>query len=712
MDPIRFDIGGGGGSQVSFSMAPATTSVMPGLDVSDSGAAATSAPVRFEGFGMGDVVSTAPPEPAKPEAAPKARGLTGKVQLLIAGVAADAGLELASKAAAGAAILDSTSFADPTVEALADGAAVTAWWADATKDIGDAGAPTAGSQCVAVAREAEGTDGAAVAFGDADAVVAFIRGRIGGGGALHQPQVTHTASASADAAGAHFDYDLLVIGGGSGGLACAKEASKLGANVCLCDFVKPSPAGTRWGLGGTCVNVGCIPKKLMHRSALLAEEAKDLPFFGWGSEASAAAAAAAEGEPKAPTLGIRWSKLVGNVQDHIAGLNFGYKGELRDYSITYRNALASLTGTPHEVSLRDKQGKTSTVTAKRIVVAVGGRPRALSCPGAELAISSDDVFQLSNAPGETLIIGGGYIALETAGFLAGLGFKVTLMVRSILLRGFDRECVVLIEKDLVRRGVTILPHCTPVKIEGAASSSSSAAEAATATSGRKSVTWKDEDGKEASADFDTVFCAIGRDADTSSLGLADAGVTTNRSGKIVCTEEQSSVPHIFAIGDVVAGKPELTPVAIQAGRSLARRLFAGSTAGFDYRCVATTVFTPLEYGTIGLSEEAAEEQLGAENVDAFLSKYKPLEWSLNYYRHEESAFAKVIVDLRDDRVVGLHYLGPNAGEVTQGFAAAMRMGLTFTALRDTVGIHPTVAEELTSLEVSRSSGAPIEKGSC
>lgn len=585
------------------------------------------------------------------------------------------------------------------------------------QDIADAGVPTAGSHCVAVAREAEGSDGAAVAvaFADADAVVAFIRSRIGGGGAMHQPQVTHAASASADAADAHFDYDLLVIGGGSGGLACAKEASKLGANVCLCDFVKPSPAGTRWGLGGTCVNVGCIPKKLMHRSALLAEEAKDLPFFGWGADApgSAAAAATAEGEPKAPALGMRWSKLVSNVQDHIASLNFGYKGELRDYSITYRNALATLTGTPHEVSLRDKQGKTSTVTAKRIVVAVGGRPRALACPGADLAISSDDVFQLATAPGNTLIIGGGYIALETAGFLAGLGFKVTLMVRSILLRGFDRECVVLIEKDLVRRGVTILPHCTPVKVEGASgSSSSSSSAAASAADGRKTVTWKDEDGKEASADFDTVFCAIGRDADTSALGLAEAGVTTNRSGKIVCTEEQTSVPHVFAIGDVVAGKPELTPVAIQAGRALARRLFAGSTVGFDYRCVATTVFTPLEYGTIGLSEEAAEEQLGAENVDAFLSKYKPLEWTLNYYRHEETAFAKVVVDLRDDRVVGIHYLGPNAGEVTQGFAAAMRMGLTFTALRDTVGIHPTVAEELTSLEVSRSSGAPIEKGSC
>lgn len=535
---------------------------------------------------------------------------------------------------------------------------------------------------------------------------------MGGGGALRQPSVSHAAAASADAG--TFDYDLLVIGGGSGGLACAKEAAKLGANVCLCDFVKPSPQGTRWGLGGTCVNVGCIPKKLMHHAATMREEAKDLPFFGWTDAAGVGGA-----EPKAPELALRWKQLVSNVQDHIASLNYGYKGDLSDNSVTYRNATAKLTADPHSVELRDKQGKVTTVSAARIVVAVGGRPRSLECDGRELAISSDDIFSLEQAPGEVLIVGAGYIALETAGFLVGLGFKVTLMVRSILLRGFDRECVVMIEKDLVRRGVNILAKCTPVKIEAAAAkpAAGEAPQAADAGPGedapsRKRVTWCTESGTEESAEFDTVFAAIGRAPDTASLGLDAAGIKMARSGKIVCAEEQTSVPNIFAIGDVVDGKPELTPVAIQAGRLLARRLYGGSDRGFDYRCVATAVFTPLEYGTVGLSEEAATEQLGAEHVDAFLSKYKPLEWTLNYYRHEEFSFAKVVVDLRTDRVVGLHYLGPHAGEVTQGFAAAMRMGITLTALRDTVGIHPTTAEEFTSLEVSRSSGAPIEKGSC
>jgi thioredoxin reductase (NADPH) len=533
---------------------------------------------------------------------------------------------------------------------------------------------------------------------------------------MRQPSVTHTSSASA--ASGTYDYDLLVIGGGSGGLACAKEAAKLGANVCLCDFVKPSPQGTRWGLGGTCVNVGCIPKKLMHRSATMREEAKDLPFFGWGVDTPAAGDS---GEPRGPELALQWTKLVSNVQDHIASLNYGYKGDLRDNSVTYRNALAKLTADPHKVELRNKQGKVDTVSAARIVVAVGGRPRALQCDGRELAISSDDIFSMEKSPGEVLIVGAGYIALETAGFLVGLGFSVTLMVRSILLRGFDRECVVMIEKDLVKRGVKILARCTPVKIEAAASAADAGDAASAASTGgadaspataRKTVTWRNESGTEESAEFDTVFAAIGREPDTSSLGIDTAGLETSRSGKIVCTDEQTSVPNVFAIGDVVEGKPELTPVAIQAGRLLARRLYGGSDRGFDYRCVATTVFTPLEYGTIGLSEEAAAEEHGADSIDAYLSKYKPLEWTLNYYRHEEFSFAKVVVDLRTDRIIGLHYLGPNAGEVTQGFAAAMRMGLTLTALRDTIGIHPTTAEEFTSLEVSRSSGAPIEKGSC
>jgi thioredoxin reductase (NADPH) len=514
--------------------------------------------------------------------------------------------------------------------------------------------------------------------------------------------VAHAEDASAE--GKVFDFDLVVIGGGSGGLACSKEASKCGANVCVLDFVKPSWVGTRWGLGGTCVNVGCIPKKLMHRAAIYGEETKDLPFFGWMPTTMPA-------DMSQPPIHSDWDTLVRNVQDHIASLNYGYKSELRDHAITYKNALGSIKGggdDAHTIVVKDKQGKTSEITAKNIVIAVGGRPHTLGCPGEEFALSSDDIFSLEHPPGDTLIVGAGYIALETAGFLLGLGFKVTLMVRSILLRGFDRECVVMIEKDLVRRGLKILPHCTPDKVELL----EPVEEGEPTTGKKKRVTWTDEDGKSQSAEFDTVFAAIGRAPDSKALGLDEAGVALAKNGKIVCENEQTSLPHVYAIGDVVYGKPELTPVAIKAGRLLARRLFGGSSQGFDYKAIATTIFTPLEYGVVGLSEEDAMEKLGEENVDAFLSKYKPLEWTLNYHRGEEMAFAKVIVDLRTDEVVGLHYVGPNAGEVTQGFGAAIRMGLTYQALRDTVGIHPTCAEEFTTLEVSRSSGAPIEKGSC
>ena len=217
---------------------------------------------------------------------------------------------------------------------------------------------------------------------------------------------------------------MIVIGGGSGGLACAKEALAVNPDlrVALCDFVKPSPHGSKWGLGGTCVNVGCIPKKLMHTAALLGDASKDAAHCGWEGGSSATHS---------------WEKLRDNSQDHIKGLNFGYRVELREKGVSYLNKLAKFVD-PHTLEVTDKKG-TKTISGARIVVAVGGRPTALSCPGGELAITSDDLFMLRTPPGKTCVVGAGYVALECAGFIKGLGQSdVKVMVLSILLRGFDK----------------------------------------------------------------------------------------------------------------------------------------------------------------------------------------------------------------------------------------------------------------------------------
>ena len=224
------------------------------------------------------------------------------------------------------------------------------------------------------------------------------------------------------------DYDLVVIGGGSGGLSCAKEAARLGYNVACLDFVKPSPPGTTWGLGGTCVNVGCIPKKLMHQAALLGEGLKDAQEFGWNL---------GEGKPEHD-----WQKMVENIQSHVKGLNWGYKVQLREKKVKYLNELGRFRA-PNTLELTDKKGKKREITAANFVVAVGGRPKYPDIPGAqEYCITSDDVFSLPKNPGNTLIVGGSYIALETAGFLRGLGINVTVMV-SIIYAIFNQKKVAI-----------------------------------------------------------------------------------------------------------------------------------------------------------------------------------------------------------------------------------------------------------------------------
>ncbi len=492
-----------------------------------------------------------------------------------------------------------------------------------------------------------------------------------------------------------YDYDLVVVGGGSGGLACAKEAALLGARVALLDYVKPSPQGTAWGLGGTCVNVGCIPKKLCHQAALLGEVIQtDLKAFGWGADTTATS----------PTHS--WETLRENVQMYIKSLNFGYRVQLRDKAVTYLNKHGRFVDA-HTLEVVDKKGTTSTLTAARFVVAVGGRPQPLNCPGGELAITSDDLFSLPEAPGKTCVVGAGYVSLECAGFLRAMGMDVTVLVRSILLRGFDRECCEKIGDYMVEHsGVKLLREVVPVAVERVDGDGDG-----DGGKPRLRVTFSNGE----SDVFDTVMSARGRYADLRALNVEALGLAMDKgSGKLLCTHEQTSVPHVYAVGDVLHDKPELTPVAIQAGILLARRLFGGITEQMDYVNIATTVFTPLEYGCVGLSEEQAEATLGAGEFEVFHSSFLPLEWSIVPERTAAhgGGFAKALVRKTDDKVVGLHYLGPNAGEVIQGYAVAVKAGITHAQLVGTVGIHPTTAEELTMLQISKSSGASAKKAGC
>ncbi|KAI1239228.1 hypothetical protein IHE44_0012342 [Lamprotornis superbus] len=355
-----------------------------------------------------------------------------------------------------------------------------------------------------------------------------------------------------------YDYDLIVIGGGSGGLAAAKEATKYGKKVMVLDFVTPTPQGSSWGLGGTCVNVGCIPKKLMHQAALLGQALQDSRKFGWQFTEE---------------VKHNWMTMTESVQNYIGSLNWGYRVALRDSKVTYENAYGEFVG-PHTIKATNKKGIEKLYTAERFIIATGERPRYLGVPGdKEYCISSDDLFSLPYCPGKTLVVGASYVALECAGFLAGLGLDVTVMV----------------------------------------------------------------------------LLAIGRDPCTRKIGLNKVGVNINeKTGKIpVNDEEQTNVPYIYAIGDILQDKLELTPVAIQAGRLLVRRLYAGAAAKCDYVNVPTTVFTPLEYGACGYSEETAVEKFGEENIEVYHSHFWPLEWTVPS-RDNNKCYAKIICNIQDN----------------------------------------------------------------
>jgi len=290
-----------------------------------------------------------------------------------------------------------------------------------------------------------------------------------------------------------------------------------------------------------------------------------------------------------------WGKMVKNVQAHIKGLNWGYKSDMIKLKVKYFNAYATFIDA-HTLSCDNGKGKIETVTADKIIIATGGRPSYPGIPGdKEFGITSDDMFSLKQAPGKTLVVGASYVALECAGFLSALGYDTTVMVRSIFLRGFDQDMANRIGAYMADHHTKFIRGATPAKLERPEG-----------PNGKIHVTYN-QDGEEKVEEYDTVLFAMGRYALTAGLNLAAAGVTAEKNGKFKCNdEEQTNVENIYAIGDVIYGQLELTPVAIKAGKLLSNRLFAGATEKMDYVGVPTTVFTPLEYGCCGLTEDEAK----------------------------------------------------------------------------------------------------------
>ncbi|MBO9715487.1 MAG: glutathione-disulfide reductase [Pseudoxanthomonas sp.] len=456
--------------------------------------------------------------------------------------------------------------------------------------------------------------------------------------------------ASTDRTTPQVDYDLVVLGGGSGGLAGALRAAAHGARVAL---LEPHE------FGGTCVNRGCVPKKAMWLAADLASKitlAADLGF-----------------DTRPPTLD--WKELVAQRQRYIGNIHAIYQQLLEKAGVAWmpcRGHLVDAGTVETDTGVRLK--------AAHVLVATGGRPLRPDIPGAELGGVSDDFFQLCEAPPRVAIIGGGYVAVELAGVLQALGSRVELFARGPrLLAEMDGEVVQQLQEDMRQHGVRLHLQAPVHALEAAGG-------------GRVRVLHKGAEDAPVPESFDSVLFATGRRPNTDGIGLEQVGVKLGGDGAIVVDDyEDTSVPGIHAVGDVTA-KLQLTPVAIAASRRLMDRLFGGrSGAKLDYRNVPTVVFSHPPLGTVGLSEERARE-LHGDAVKVYTSRFRPMLTAL-VDSPQRSLFKLVCVG-EDEKVVGVHLLGEAADEILQGFAVALKLGVTKRQLDDTVAIHPTSAEEV------------------
>jgi glutathione reductase (NADPH) len=448
-------------------------------------------------------------------------------------------------------------------------------------------------------------------------------------------------------------FDLLTIGGGSGGVAVSNRAASYGARCALIE------AGR---LGGTCVNVGCVPKKIMWNGASLAHAIEDAADYGFS----------------VGSVKFDWAHLKRNRDRYVADMNGHYERTLTRNGVEIVRGFARFVG-PKAVEVNGEK-----LTAEHVVIAVGGRPIMPDIPGSELGITSDGFFELEARPNKVAIVGAGYVSVEFAGVLRALGADVTIILRrDHLLHSFDAMLRDSLMAQMRADGVRMLTRARVSRVGKA--------------SGAIRI---DCDNGQAVEGLDTLIWAVGRRTNADKLDLGKTGVKVNDSGDISTDAYQTTnVAGIYAIGDTT-GQFELTPVAIAAGRRLADRAFGGMTERkLDYENIPTVLFSHPPIGTVGLTEEGATQKFGAAAVKVYEAGFTPM---VHAFTHRKVKGAmKLVVAGPEEKVVGLHVFGSGADEILQGFAVAVRMGATKRDLDDTVAIHPTVAEELVTMRGSR-----------
>ena len=450
---------------------------------------------------------------------------------------------------------------------------------------------------------------------------------------------------------AKYDFDIFVIGAGSGGVRAARLAAQAGKTVAVAEESRP---------GGTCVVRGCVPTKFLVYGADFGQAIHKSAGYGWSVE----------------NVKFDWPTLRDAIQSEVSRLSGIYSGIMDKNDVTHFAERAEFKDA-HTLILKDT-GK--EVTAETILVATGGRPWAPQIPGAEHAITSDEAFLLDKLPETILIVGGGYIASEFAGIFAGLGVKVTQNYRGdALLRGFDEEVRAQVTEVQERNGITLKFGCSPKEIKK--------------TDGGYIVTM--DDGTKIGTDL--VMMATGRKPHTVGLGLENAGVDTDGAGAVVVdTYSQSSVKNIYAVGDVT-NRVNLTPVAIREGAAFVDTVVHGNKTAYDHSNIASAVFTRPPVGTVGVGESEARK--AGRDIHVYTTNFRPMANALSGSEHR--VFMKIITEGDEEKVIGVHMVGDGAGEIIQGIGIAVKAELTKAQFDETCAVHPTIAEELVTMKTKR-----------